>query len=581
MDKRIIDAAIAGDSVAFEQIYKATFPRAHSIAISIVKDDFEAYDIVQEAYIIMLQKLHTLEDPNALTAWFSRIVRNTAIDFVRKNRPALFADLEDSDEDAVPMAETISSEYCEFDPEAAAEAAELKDIMLKLIDSLPKKQRTCVLLRWQEDLKISQIAQVTGLTESTVKSCLRYGHEKLAQKVKDLEKKGFKLRSLTPIMLIPFLRWALGGKGLATSAQAAAAGTSAAVGIAGTVAAGSVAASASASAVATGAASSIAVKLVAGITAAALVTGGGIYAGAKLLAPKEADTPPAISQEKEPDPQEQTQDLPTQDQAQTPAPDPVVTPVYATFFGTTAVLSSQPITEFEGQAPDAPSGFLGEGFLSTYPDRFWHITRVVILDKLVPESTQTWFDTLGNLQTIEGLENIDTSLVTSMARMFQNCESLECITGIASWDVSNVTTMEAMFQGCTSLVFLDDLSKWDTSSLEYAHYLFFLCENLTQVTGLGSWNTTKIGWAQCLFEDCVSLVSVGNMDNWSANEHMWKDRMFANTGLQELPLWYIEYEFFNESPSDHYFPQDERCCSPEAIARIRQKYPDMDLTPYL
>ena len=140
MEKKIIEAALAGDSLAFEEIYKKTNLQAHRIALQIVKDDYEAYDIVQEAYITLFQKLNTLEDPKKLESWFNTIVRNAAIDFVRKNRPEVFADLEANQDEAFSIADTIPSEYAAFSPEASVDYEETKKIIGELVDKLPMMQ---------------------------------------------------------------------------------------------------------------------------------------------------------------------------------------------------------------------------------------------------------------------------------------------------------------------------------------------------------------------------------------------------------------------------------------------------------
>lgn len=287
MEKKLIDDALAGDALAFEEIYKQTNARAHSIALQIVKDEYEAYDVVQEAYITLFQKLNTLEHPEKLESWFAAIVRNGAIDFVRKNRPEVFADLESGQDEDFSVADTIPSEYAAFSPEEAVDYAETKRIMQELVDELPEKQKLCVLLRWKDDLKINQIAEKTGMPAATVKSCLRYGYDKLSQRIKDLEKQGVKLYGVAPFMLIPFLRWMFSGS---TAPRAFVAGAAATGTTTGAVAGASAAGIAGAG---------ITSKLIAGITAAALVVTGtvGVLHIHKNKKAEPTVTPPAVQLE--------------------------------------------------------------------------------------------------------------------------------------------------------------------------------------------------------------------------------------------------------------------------------------------
>ncbi|NUF99092.1 BspA family leucine-rich repeat surface protein [Lactobacillus mellis] len=68
------------------------------------------------------------------------------------------------------------------------------------------------------------------------------------------------------------------------------------------------------------------------------------------------------------------------------------------------------------------------------------------------------FRNLKHLQTVQGLENLDTSQVTNMSRMFEYCESLTKL-DLGSWNTSNVENMSWMFNECTNLIELN-LDNW-------------------------------------------------------------------------------------------------------------------------
>lgn len=211
MQQHIIEAAVSGDATALEHIYKATIDRAYAIAFSIVKDEFEAQDITQEAYITVFQKLSTVENTARVEAWIATVVRNKAIDYTRKNHPELFSDIESSvDDEDFRYADTIEANGREYYPDEQIDQKETKRLIWEIIDALPDKQRQCIVLRYQEDLKIKDIAIQTGMSEATVKSCLKYAHGKIEAGVKKLEKEGTKLYSFTPLTLMLFLRWLLG-----------------------------------------------------------------------------------------------------------------------------------------------------------------------------------------------------------------------------------------------------------------------------------------------------------------------------------------------------------------------------------
>lgn len=208
MQQHIVDAAISGDTAALEYIYNATIDRAYAIAFSIVKDEFEAQDITQEVYITVFQKLDTIEDSAKVDAWIARIVRNRAIDYTRKNHPELFSSFESRiDDEEFSYESTIEDANAAYRPDECLNEKETKRLIWEIINELPEKQKKCIILRYHEDLKIKDIAVKLGLSEPTVKSCLKYAHQKIEAAVKKLEKEGTKLYSFTPLTLMLFLRW--------------------------------------------------------------------------------------------------------------------------------------------------------------------------------------------------------------------------------------------------------------------------------------------------------------------------------------------------------------------------------------
>ncbi len=226
MDQSVVKAALQGDSAAFTYIYNHTFDKALAIAQGFVKNEHDAFDVVQESYIKLWEKLGTLEAAEKLESWFFTIVKNKSKDFLGSKAHTAtvsFSDVESGAEDPeFSFADAIESNYRPFSPEASIDYSETQRLLWGIVNTLPEKQKLCVTLRWKEDMKIQQIADVTGLNVSTVKSCLNYGHKKIGEEVEKLEKKGVKLYGITPLIFLPFLRWLLGGTTAASESAAAA-----------------------------------------------------------------------------------------------------------------------------------------------------------------------------------------------------------------------------------------------------------------------------------------------------------------------------------------------------------------------
>ena len=288
IDSKTISAVLDGNPQAFEKVYLQTHDKAYSIAYRLLKDEYEAEDIVQDAYLTMIEKLCDLKDAERLEGWFYRIVQNGAKDNLRKRHAEVFSSF-DNDEEDFQFSDTIVSDYTPFDPEATADYEELKRIMDGFVMGLPEMQRKCILLRFREDKKISEIAKMLGIPEATVKSNLNYGKRKIEGEVRALEKQGVKLYSLTPLTVIAFLRWMWGNTSSAKAAAIYTAGTAAAA--SGSVAAGATVSGATVSGAAvSGAAAKIGIALTAKQIAAGIIAAVAITGGAAAIAKPELFT---------------------------------------------------------------------------------------------------------------------------------------------------------------------------------------------------------------------------------------------------------------------------------------------------
>ena len=135
------------------------------------------------------------------------------------------------------------------------------------------------------------------------------------------------------------------------------------------------------------------------------------------------------------------------------------TPVYATSFGDTVILATVPVDEWNSLEPDCEPREISNGgrikcngeHESKVP-----ITKVLVLEDLIPRVCSGWFRDMIYLESIEGANKILTHEVSDMSYMFAGCEKLEDL-DLSSWDVSKVQDMTNMFMDCASL---DDLPDW-------------------------------------------------------------------------------------------------------------------------
>ncbi len=147
-----------------------------------------------------------------------------------------------------------------------------------------------------------------------------------------------------------------------------------------------------------------------------------------------------------------------------------------------------------------------------FPDWYFDYTYVtvtkVVFDpsfaEAVPTSTYAWFYGMVNLQSITGLNYLNTHDVTHMGWMFRNCDDLTSL-DLSQFNTAKVTDMNRMFMGCTGLTSLD-LSSFNISNVINLRYLFSGCTSLRTIYVGVNWNTAAVAFYTDMFKNCTSLV---------------------------------------------------------------------------
>ena len=135
------------------------------------------------------------------------------------------------------------------------------------------------------------------------------------------------------------------------------------------------------------------------------------------------------------------------------------------------------------------------------------ITKVVITGKIVAKgkSLNRLFEQMRLLETIEGIEYLDTSNATSMEWMFSNCSALTAL-DLSGFDTSKVTDMGSMFNGCSKLQNID-VSGFDTSKVTNMWFMFFGCSSLTALD-VSRFDTSKVTYMTGMFSGCSALTAL-------------------------------------------------------------------------
>jgi RNA polymerase sigma-70 factor, ECF subfamily len=165
----VVEACRRGDQAAFAALVRATYRRAYALAVRLVRDRFEAEDVVQEAYLRMFRSIERFRDEAKIETWMHRIVTNVAITRLRSKGRA---------------AELVSDDVPEWVPSEMPEAGvAVRDQLERALDRLPKGQRTAVVLKDVYGLSCREVADELGIEEGAVKVRLHRARKRLRETI--------------------------------------------------------------------------------------------------------------------------------------------------------------------------------------------------------------------------------------------------------------------------------------------------------------------------------------------------------------------------------------------------------------
>jgi len=174
--KDITDTEIArriadGDRNAFELLMRRYNQTLYRTARSILKDDAEAEDAVQDTYMLAYGAIGAFRGEAKLSTWLIRIVVNEALGRVRKrSRRAEVIQLSGESEQDADTAEMNMNEATPEQPEHAAMRAQSRRLLEAKIDALPEAFRTVFVLRELEELTVEETAVSLGIPVATVRT---------------------------------------------------------------------------------------------------------------------------------------------------------------------------------------------------------------------------------------------------------------------------------------------------------------------------------------------------------------------------------------------------------------------------
>ena len=161
--------------------------RAFAIAVSLVRDENDARELVQEAFLRVYRNLGSFEGGSSFFTWLYRIITNLSIDLIRKpGRQAVDPDAarestDDSGEVDFPLVSRIDG----ADPVDVVRRAEIAGRLRQALDALPDYHRGVILMREVEGMSYEEIAESMGVSKGTVMSRLFHARQKLQRVLVD------------------------------------------------------------------------------------------------------------------------------------------------------------------------------------------------------------------------------------------------------------------------------------------------------------------------------------------------------------------------------------------------------------
>jgi RNA polymerase sigma-70 factor, ECF subfamily len=174
-DVDVIDQVLGGQTALFELLMRRYNERIYRTARSIVRNDLEAEDVMQQAYVNAFTHLRQFNRTAQFSTWLTRIAINEALARVRRH--GRYQPFDEEPSNVAPFMSRNASE----NPERQAFTGELRLLLEWAIDSLPDGMREVFVLREVEGLSTFEAAECLGVSEDVVKTRLSRGRASLRQ----------------------------------------------------------------------------------------------------------------------------------------------------------------------------------------------------------------------------------------------------------------------------------------------------------------------------------------------------------------------------------------------------------------
>lgn len=186
-DRVLIARAQQGDRAAFRQLVDRHQRRAFAIALSLVRDDNDARELVQDAFLRVYKSLGTFQGGSSFFTWLYRIITNLSIDLIRKPGRQL-VDIDEArfeTDDSLEADFPLLSRVDGADPVDVVRRREIGGRLAEALDALPPYHRSVIVMREVEGLSYEEMAVAMGVSKGTIMSRLFHARQKLQKALAD------------------------------------------------------------------------------------------------------------------------------------------------------------------------------------------------------------------------------------------------------------------------------------------------------------------------------------------------------------------------------------------------------------
>ena len=162
MDELYIEKVLNGDIDAYKYFVRQYKDMAFTVAVSVLKSEFDAKDAVQEAFIIAFRKLKSFKGKSKFSTWFCRIVINEALKQVKKREQDLYEYRDTPHVFAEDISQTLAS----------IKEEQQKYFIDLALQNIPSKEALTLTLFYLEEYSVEEVSDLTGWSVSNVKVIL-------------------------------------------------------------------------------------------------------------------------------------------------------------------------------------------------------------------------------------------------------------------------------------------------------------------------------------------------------------------------------------------------------------------------